>query len=84
MITLLNMLKLTIDNMEELRNIIIDNISKFEGIKPDNIEIIDLFYFSGLKKWTTKLEFLKNNIKYYARIDISEDGKITRYQQVSK
>lgn len=83
MVTLLNM-KLTIDKMEELRNIIIDNIGKFEGIKPDNIEIIDLFYFSGLKKWTTKLEFTKNNIKYNARMDINEDGTITRYQQVSE
>jgi hypothetical protein len=73
--------KLTIDKMEDLKNIITDQISKMEGIPPESLEISDIFYYSGLKKWTVAVVFTKGNMKYNASMDILENGIVARYQQ---
>ena len=76
--------KLTIDKMEDLKQIITDNIPKMENISPERIEIEDIFYYSGLKKWTARVVFASDSKDYTASMDILEDGMVTRYQQREK
>ncbi|WP_337861175.1 hypothetical protein [Ferroplasma sp.] len=73
--------KLTIDKMESLKEIIADQISKMESIPADCLEISDIFYYSGLKKWTVTIIFSKGQKSYKASMDILENGVISRFQQ---
>jgi hypothetical protein len=73
--------KLTIGKMEDLKNMIMEDMSKTENIDTGDIEFEDIFYYSGLKKWNAKIAFRKNGKSYRASMDIMENGMITRYQQ---
>jgi predicted PP-loop superfamily ATPase len=76
--------KLTIDKMEDLKQIITDQITRMEKIYPERIEIEDIFYYSGLKKWTARVAFASGGKDYTASMDILENGMVTRYQQREK
>ena len=76
--------KLTIEKMEDLKQIITDQITKMENISPETIEIEDIFYYSGLKKWTARVAFAIGGKDYTASMDMLEDGMVTRYQQRRK
>ncbi len=76
--------KLTIDRMEDLKQLIIGQITKMERILPENVEILDIFYYSGLKKWTVSACFNVNKKHYAASMDILENGLVARYQQRQK
>ncbi len=73
--------KFTVDKLNDLKNMIIDSILKSENIHPEDLEFQDIFYYSGLKKWTCTASFEKNSRVYNVSIDILENGLITRYQQ---
>jgi hypothetical protein len=76
--------KLTIDRMENLKGVIVEQITKMENIPPENVQILDVFYYSGLKKWTASVAFVVNEKRYVASMDILENGLVTRYQQREK
>ena len=73
--------KLTIGKMEDLKKMIREDMEKTENINSEDFEFLDIFYYSGLKKWNAKIEFTKEGRKYLASMDIQENGIITRYQQ---
>ena len=76
--------KLTIDRMEDLKGIIVEQITKMENIPAENVEMLDVFYYSGLKKWTASVAFSVNGKHYVASMDILENGLVSRYQQREK
>jgi hypothetical protein len=76
--------KLTIDRMENLKKIIVEQITKMEDISTENVQLLDVFYYSGLKKWTAGVAFIVNGKHYVASMDILENGLVTRYQQREK
>jgi hypothetical protein len=73
--------KLTIGKMEDLKKLIREDMAKTENINSEDFEFLNVFYYSGLKKWNVKIEFKKDGRKYVASMDIQENGIITRYQQ---
>lgn len=73
--------KLTIGKMEDLKKMIREDMARTENINSGDFEFLDIFYYSGLKKWNAKFEFNKDGKKYLASMDIQENGIITRYQQ---
>ncbi|MCL4349064.1 hypothetical protein [Ferroplasma acidiphilum] len=76
--------KLTIDRMEDLKSTIVEQITKMENIPAENVEILDVFYYSGLKKWAVSVAFNVNGKHYVASMDILENGLVARYQQREK
>ena len=43
-----------------------------ENIPAENVEMLDVFYYSGLKKWTASVAFSVNGKHYVASMDILE------------
>ncbi|ARD85177.1 hypothetical protein FAD_1311 [Ferroplasma acidiphilum] len=70
--------------MEDLKSTIVEQITKMENIPAENVEILDVFYYSGLKKWAVSVAFNVNGKHYVASMDILENGLVARYQQREK
>jgi len=71
--------ELNINNIDNVKKMIIEGIKKM--VNADEIKINDIFYYSGLKKWTVKISYSSQNGTYNGMLDMDDHGRILRYQE---
>ncbi|KQB35842.1 hypothetical protein [Acidiplasma cupricumulans] len=71
--------ELNINNIEETKKLISGAIAKM--VNADDIKINEIFYYTGLKKWSLKISYSSAGKTYYGSMDINCNGTILRYQE---